>query len=139
MGRSLSKPVRVVAAALVRAGAVLITQRPPGKHMAGAWEFPGGKIAAGESEAEALSRELREEIGIAVRDSRHVLTLTHDYPDKCVELSFWVVETFDGEPAGLEGQALKWIPRDQLGAEPILPADQPFIEALQKLQLQPQT
>ena len=126
--------VRVVAGALLRDGAVLIAQRPPGKHMAGAWEFPGGKIAAGESEAEALSRELREEIGIEVRTARPVLTLTHDYPDKRVELLFWVVEAFDGEPAGLEGQALKWVRRERLGEEPILPADRPFIEALQQLQ-----
>ena len=119
----------------MRDGEVLITQRPPGKHMAGAWEFPGGKIAAGESEAGALARELQEEIGVEVHDARHVLTLTHNYPEKRVQLSFWVVEAFDGEPAGLEGQALKWVRRDLLATEPILPADQPFIEALQQLQL----
>lgn len=128
--------VRVVAGALVRDGEVLITQRPPGKHMAGAWEFPGGKIAAGEAEAEALSRELREEIGVEVQAARHVLTLTHDYPEKRVELSFWVVEAFGGTPVGLEGQALKWVPRALLPQEPILPADQPFIAALQQLQFE---
>ena len=129
------KTVLVVAAALVRGGQVLIAQRPPGKHMAGAWEFPGGKVAAGEAQAEALGRELREEIGVEMRSARHVLTLTHEYPEKVVELSFWVVDGFDGEPAGLEGQVLKWVPLAQLPEEPILPADRPFIEALQRLQL----
>ena len=126
--------IRVVAGALLRDGQVLITQRPPGKHMAGAWEFPGGKIGAGEPEADALARELREEIGIEVRASRPVLTLTHDYPEQTVELSFWVVDAFHGEPAGLEGQQLKWVPLTWLADESILPADRPFIDALQRLQ-----
>jgi 8-oxo-dGTP diphosphatase len=122
--------VRVVAGALIRDGQVLIARRPPGKHMAGAWEFPGGKIAAGESEAAALARELREEIGIEARSSHHVMNLTHDYPEKTVQLSFWVVDDFEGAPLGLEGQALKWVPLGLLSQEDLLPADRPFIEAL---------
>lgn len=132
--------VRVVAAALFERGRgrraghgrqVLIAQRPPGKHMAGRWEFPGGKVGAGESDLEALRRELREELGIDATRARHCLTLTHLYPDRTVELSMWLVDRYRGEPRALDGQQIKWVAVGQLGAEDILEADRPFIEALQ--------
>jgi len=126
--------IRVVAAALFNVdGDVLIAQRPPGKHMAGRWEFPGGKIAAGESDAAALARELHEELGIAVSAARPLLTLTHDYADRSVELSLWIVERYAGEPRSLDGQQLKWVPPGRLLEEDVLEADRPFIEALQRL------
>jgi 8-oxo-dGTP diphosphatase len=126
--------VRVVAAALYNPqGQVLIAERPPGKHMAGRWEFPGGKVAAQESEADALARELREELGIHVQAARPLLSLTHQYADRCVELSMWVVERYTGEPQSLDGQRLKWVAPAQLATEDILEADMPFIEALQRL------
>ena len=89
----LARPhIRVVAAALYDArGRVLIAERPAGKHMAGRWEFPGGKVAAGELEADALVRELAEELGIEVWAARPCLRLTHTYPDREVELSLWVI------------------------------------------------
>jgi 8-oxo-dGTP diphosphatase len=125
--------IRVVAAALYDAqGRVLIAQRPPGKHMAGRWEFPGGKVAAGESDVDALSRELAEELGITVGSARPLLTLHHDYADRSVELSMWVVEDYDGEPRSLDGQQLKWVPPARLPEEDVLEADRPFIEALQQ-------
>ena len=123
--------VRVVAAALLDARGVLIAQRPAGKHMAGRWEFPGGKVGAGETDLEALRRELREELGIEVLDARHCLTLTHAYPDRAVELSMWIVDRHGGEPTALDGQQIKWVAVAQLPAEDILEADRPFIEALQ--------
>lgn len=126
--------IRVVAAALFNVdGDVLIAQRPPGKHMAGRWEFPGGKVAAGESDAAALARELHEELGIAVSAARPLLTLTHDYADRSVELSLWIVERYAGEPRSLDGQQLKWVPPGRLLEEDVLEADRPFIEALQRL------
>ena|SRR5688572_10859557 len=126
--------IRVVAAALYNAqGHVLIAERPPGKHMAGRWEFPGGKVAAAESEADALARELREELGIQVLAARPLLRLTHRYTDRFVELSMWVVERYTGEPQSLDGQRLKWVAPAQLTAEDILEADLPFIEALQAM------
>ena len=101
--------------------------------MAGRWEFPGGKVAAGESEAQALVRELREELGVEVTASRPFMRLSHSYGEHDVELSMWIVESFDGEPRGLDGQRLKWVEPARLPEEDILEADTPFIEALQRL------
>jgi 8-oxo-dGTP diphosphatase len=127
----VSAAVRVVAAVLRdRSGRVLIAQRPPGKHMAGYWEFPGGKIAPGESSEAALARELAEELGISLRRCHPLLQLRHDYPDRVVELDVFVVDDYGGEPAGLEAQALKWVAAAQLAGEALLPADRPIIEAL---------
>lgn len=123
----------MVAAALFnRAGEVLIAQRPLGKALAGRWEFPGGKVDAGESERVALARELREELGIEVLSARPCMRLTHAYPDREVELSLWIVERFLGEPRPLDAQALKWVFPAALAAEDLLEADQPFIEALRQ-------
>ena len=123
--------LRVVAAALYDAsGRVLIAERPPGKHMAGRWEFPGGKVQANESEREALARELHEELGVRLLAAEPVMRLTHDYPDRSVELSLWVVERYRGRPRALDGQQLRWVPPERLQAEDILEADRPFIEAL---------
>jgi 8-oxo-dGTP diphosphatase len=124
--------VRVVAAALFAGRRVLIAQRPAGRHMAGRWEFPGGKVGPDESDREALRRELREELGIEVTAARHCVTLTHAYPDRTVELSMWIVDRYRGEPRALDGQRIKWAAVSELGAEDILEADRPFIEALQE-------
>jgi 8-oxo-dGTP diphosphatase len=131
----VSKPVvlAVAGALLARDGRVLIAERPAGKHMAGRWEFPGGKVAPGESEQAALGRELLEELGVVVTASRFLMRLTHEYADRVVELSFWVVEGFEGEARGLDGQGLKWVLPAELFFEDILEADLPFIEALQRL------
>ena len=126
--------ILVVAAALYdRDGRVLIAERPAGKHMAGRWEFPGGKVGAGESEAEALAREIREELGVDVIASRPFMRLAHSYDDRDVELSMWIVEGFTGEPQGLDGQRLKWVAPARLLEEDILEADRPFVEALREL------
>jgi 8-oxo-dGTP diphosphatase len=126
--------IRVVAAALYDAhGRVLIAQRPAGKHMAGRWEFPGGKVSADETDEQALARELTEELGITVAAARPLLTISHDYPDRSIELSMWVVERYTGEPRSLDGQQLKWVPPTALLEEDVLEADRPFIEALQQL------
>jgi mutator protein MutT len=124
--------VRVVAAVLQRAsGEVLIAQRPPGKPLSGRWEFPGGKVGAGESDAEALRRELAEELGVEIERCHHLMDLHHDYPDRSITLSTWVVERYRGEPRGMEGQSLKWVAPAALGNEDILEADRPLLGALQ--------
>jgi 8-oxo-dGTP diphosphatase len=98
--------------------------------MAGRWEFPGGKVAPGESEEAALARELQEELGIEVISALPLMRLTHRYPDRDIELSMWVVERYDGEPQPLDGQRLKWVERARLAGEDILEADSPFVAAL---------
>lgn len=110
---------------------VLIAQRPPGKHMAGRWEFPGGKVAPGETERQALVRELYEETGITVTRCRPFMRLSHEYDDRVVDLSLWIVDAYTGKPDGLDGQQLKWVALERLGEEDILEADAPFVRALQ--------
>jgi 8-oxo-dGTP diphosphatase len=127
----VSAPVRVVAAVLRdERGRVLIAQRPAGKHMGGYWEFPGGKIAPGESGEQALTRELAEELGVALHRCHPLLQLRHDYPDRVVELDVYEVDDYGGEPSGLEAQALKWVAAAELGGVGLLPADRPIIEVL---------
>jgi 8-oxo-dGTP diphosphatase len=109
---------------------VLIAQRPPGKWQAGRWEFPGGKIEPGESDEAALHRELREELGVEVLHSRQLDVFPHDYPDRSVLISLWLVMSFRGQPAGLDGQGLRWVTVDELAACDLLEADLPMIEPL---------
>jgi 8-oxo-dGTP diphosphatase len=129
---SLPKPrLRVVAAALFDGARVLIAERPAGKHMAGWWEFPGGKVGSGESDTQALVRELREELGVDAEPDAEIMTLTHDYPDRVVDLVLWRATVTRGVPQGLDGQQLKWVDCGALAAERLLEADRPFIAALQ--------
>jgi 8-oxo-dGTP diphosphatase len=101
--------------------------------MAGWWEFPGGKVANGESDGDALVRELREELGVETRAHREITSMTHEYPDRIVELALWHVSLERGEPRGLDGQQIKWVACQSLGKERLLPADLPLIPALQGL------
>jgi 8-oxo-dGTP diphosphatase len=98
--------------------------------MAGRWEFPGGKIDSGESELQALSRELTEELGVRLISAEHMLRLTHEYAERRVELSMWHVTAHKGEPMSLDGQALKWVRPAELVNEDLLEADRPIIAAL---------
>jgi 8-oxo-dGTP diphosphatase len=125
-------PLQVVAAVVVnRQGEVLIAQRPPGKWQAGRWEFPGGKLEAGENEEQAVKRELAEELGIRVDVAQRVTECRHDYGDRCVDMGLWLVLRHDGEPKGLDGQALKWVTPAQLRLEDLLEADRPLLGALE--------
>ena len=104
-----------VAAAVIRGadGKILIARRADTQHQGGLWEFPGGKVEAGESVQAALGRELQEELGITVNTARPLIKVQHDYPDKQVLLDVWEVSSFTGEPHGVEGQPLAWVtPRD---------------------------
>ena len=132
-GGLISKPtIRVVAAVLYdRAGRVLIAQRPAGRPLEGYWEFPGGKLEAGESPESALRRELHEELGVHLGTVHPVFDLTHEYPERHVELSVWEVEDYSGVPQGREGQSLRWEQPSALRALPVLPADAPIIDWLE--------
>jgi 8-oxo-dGTP diphosphatase len=126
--------VEVVAGALFDAeGRVLIAQRPPGKALAGRWEFPGGKLHAGEAPFDGLVRELREELGVEVHSAARLVRYAHDYPDRTVWLDLWAVSAWSGEPQGLDGQAFKWVVPGRLHEEDILEADRPMIEALVRI------
>jgi len=128
----LKPTVRVVAAVMHDAGQrVLVTQRTTGKALAGQWEFPGGKVEPGEAEDAALRRELREELGVQVGCARPVLELRHEYPERHVELSVWIVDEYAGEPRGLEGQPLRWERPAALRALPLLRADLPIVDWLE--------
>jgi mutator protein MutT len=123
--------IHVVAGAIADAdGRVLIAQRPRGRHMAGRWEFPGGKLAAGEEPLTGLKRELAEELGIAVRAARPLIRLRHTYPERRVLLDVWQVTDYEGEPQALESQALAWARPDDLPQHDLLEADRAIVTAL---------
>lgn len=124
---------RVVAGALVdRRGAVLIAQRPAGKWGAGRWEFPGGKVEPGEDEETAVGRELAEELGVTVHALRRLGEVEHDYGDRTVRLSLWLVLRHEGEARGLDGQALRWVGVRELPDVNLLEAALPLLPVLQQ-------
>ncbi|MGH8277955.1 MAG: 8-oxo-dGTP diphosphatase MutT [Gammaproteobacteria bacterium] len=126
-----SAAVLVVAAIVMDGqGRVLIDQRPAGKPWAGYWEFPGGKVEAGEAPFAALQRELREELGLSVDDASAFMQFTYDYPERRVALDVWRVLRFSGVATSREGQALAWVRPDELSAWKLLPADPPIVQAL---------
>ncbi len=123
--------IHVIAGAISDAdGRVLITQRPRGRHMAGRWEFPGGKLEPGEDPFAGLRRELAEELGIIVRDARPLIRLRYTYPDRVVLLDVWQVTAYDGEPQPLDSQALTWARPDDLPKHDLLEADRAIVTAL---------
>ena len=123
--------IQVVAAVLRdREGRVLIGERPTGKPLAGFWEFPGGKLEAGEPAFDALKRELHEELGIRVRHAYRMLRFVHRYPEREVELDVWRVTAWDGKPASQEDQHLEWVLPEELKDWQLLPADEPIVRSL---------
>jgi 8-oxo-dGTP diphosphatase len=123
--------VHVVAAALVDAdGRVLLAQRPEGKHLAGYWEFPGGKVESGETPLQALQREIHEEIGVRVASAEPLIRIPWRYAAKRILLDVYRVRAFDGVPHSCEGQALKWVPATALDPNEMPAADHPVIHAL---------
>jgi mutator protein MutT len=122
-------PVVVVAAVIERDGRFLLTLRPEGTHLAHHWEFPGGKCQPHETHAEALRRELYEELDIVadVRDLVH--EVTHVYPDRTVALHFYACG-YEGEPKGMIGQQVRWVARAELAALPFPEADAALIRVL---------
>jgi len=111
-------------------GQVLLAERPPGKPVAGYWEFPGGKFEPGESPVEALARELHEELGVELDAAYPWITREFVYPDTHVRLHLHRVLRWHGEPQGLEGQQLSWQDPLTIGVSPLLPANHDILQAL---------
>lgn len=127
------KILLVAAAALIDSDdRVLIAQRPPGKALAGLWEFPGGKVDAGERPEACLIRELAEELGIIVKEEclAPLTFASHAYEDFHLLMPLWVCRRWEGLVRPLEGQAVKWVSPRQLRDYPMPPADAPLIPAL---------
>lgn len=126
---SLVKTTVVTAAVVERDGAFLVTRRLKGTHLAGTWEFPGGKCEPGEPLEAGLWREIREELGARCAVGREIFTVTHDYHDRRVELHFYSCTLLD-DPVPLLGQEMRWVPRNQLTELHFPPADDELIRKL---------
>lgn len=133
----MTKPILlVVAAALVDVdNRVLIAQRPPGKSMAGLWEFPGGKLNDGEMPEQALVRELREELDIEVCDTclAPFTFASHSYEKFHLMMPLYLCRNWEGDITAREGQTLKWVRASRLAEYPMPPADIPLIPMLRDL------
>ena len=130
---SKTPPHIVVTAAVARRGdRFLVTRRLRGVHLEGCWEFPGGKCEPAESLADCLAREILEELGTHVRIDEELMSVTHAYPERIVELHFFACTLVD-EPQALLGQEMRWVPRSELTSLDLPPADAELIALLQKL------
>ncbi len=130
------KLLTVAACALVDTdGRVLLAQRPAGKPMAGLWEFPGGKVEAGERPEQTLIRELKEELGILVNEAclAPLTFASHSYPDFHLLMPLYVCRRWEGTPMALEGQQLAWVRVNRLRDYPMPPADEPLVSHLMTL------
>ena len=122
-------PIVVVAAVIERDGSFLLTLRPDGTHLAGHWEFPGGKVHHSETHTEALRREIFEELDAVAHVGEIVHTVTHAYPEKTVELYFYRCD-LEGEPKPMIGQEMRWVSRAELASLPFPEADRDLISHL---------
>ncbi|MEO3990027.1 8-oxo-dGTP diphosphatase MutT [Pseudocitrobacter cyperus] len=125
-----------IAVGIIRndAGEIYITQRAADAHMANKWEFPGGKIEAGETAEDAVIRELQEEVGITASAPQLFDKLEYEFPDRHITLWFWLVESWQGEPWGKEGQPGRWVLQNALIADEFPPANAPVIAKLVPVQ-----
>ena len=124
-------PRIVVTAAVIRKDdCFLLTRRLRGTHLAGCWEFPGGKCERDETYETCLQRELAEELGVAARIGACIFDIVHHYPERTVELHFFEC-AIDGEPQALLGQEMQWVARGDLGALEFPEADAALIKILQ--------
>ncbi|ETJ48908.1 8-oxo-dGTP diphosphatase MutT [Pseudoalteromonas agarivorans] len=126
-----TKIVNVAVGVIKKNNAIFICKRADEQHQGGLWEFPGGKVEAGESVFAALKRELSEEVGITIHSSSQLMVIEHDYGDKCVKLDIHVVSNFRGEAHGAEGQPSEWVAINQLSNYEFPAANAEIIEKIQ--------
>ena len=122
-------PTIVAAAVIERDGAFLVTRRPRGAHLEGCWEFPGGKCEADETHAACLEREMLEELDAGVRVGREILSVSHAYADRVVELHFFACE-LTALPRPVLGQEMQWARREELASLEFPAADDELIRLL---------
>lgn len=123
--------MHVMAAVMVDwRGHVLVAQRPEGKHLAGMWEFPGGKLEPGETPMMGLVRELREEIGVTVLTAMPLVQVPVHESGRELLLDAWQTRDWQGEPQSLEAQALQWLVPEQIDPDMLAPADRQVLQAL---------
>ncbi len=122
--------LRVAAGIVPHDGRYLLQRRPAGTHMAGFWEFPGGKLEEGETPAAALAREMREELGVEIDGVRPLWVIRHAYDDREVELHFLAARIAAGEPRALQADAIGWYAPEAMPGLPILPADLEIVARL---------
>ena len=111
-------------------GRVLVDQRPTGSLCSGQWEFPGGKIEAGEAPYQTLCRELHEELGIGVLNAEPLIVVSYDYDERQLRLDVWWFLEYRGTPRGREQQPIRWVRLEQIAELDFLPANQPILNAL---------
>ena len=122
--------IPVTCAIIYRNGKILAAQRAEGHHLAGQWEFPGGKVDEGETEEACIVREIREELGIEVRPTRRLGESHHDYSDRTIRLIPFVCDLVNGEPKAGEHRAITWLGPDELPSVPWCDADLPIVKQL---------
>lgn len=132
---AISKVITVVGAAIVHKGRILCAQRGPGRALEGKWEFPGGKIESGETGAEALVREIHEELRCSIHVGSRIETTTYEYDFGTIQLTTYYAVLTDGHPTLTEHSHLTWFGQDQLADLDWAPADIPAAEALQQADL----
>lgn len=128
----VKRRVHVAAAAIISNDGLkaLIARRPSNVDHGGLWEFPGGKLAPYETGLEGLKRELHEELGVEIKRAQPLIRIHHEYPDKHILLDVWQVHEFSGEPFGREGQAVRWVPLEELVNYPFPAANLPILQAV---------
>ncbi len=126
-------PIPVAAGLVVHQGRLLITRRPPGTHLAGFWEFPGGKVEPGETWEAALTREMREELGIEIRPHEVFCEVIHRYPTKTVQLRFFLCSWTSGELQAIGCSEFLWVAREMLDKYDFPPADREILTRLASL------
>lgn len=124
------REITVVAGILWKEDRILAVRRPQGKPRAGYWEFPGGKVEAGETLEQALERELHEELGVRPLEAQFWRHVSHAYPELLVCLHFFHVRSFQGIPRSLEGHLLEWITPDKAPEKSFLEADAAIVRDL---------